>query len=374
MKATAPPLIAEIGEMLMTNLKIEEKNQTVKVTTNVPDSAKEKLEQLPPVIMMMAMTGGMGGGFGGPPMGPPAFPPSAGAPPGIIPTNSIGAFNPPVGLPEETNPVEAASVEGLPDGMKLTAATSWHVTTPSTNGEGVPTAAETPSIDILLDVRGDGLGEICAATGASFKNIKLEGGSSAKKTKTVVPGGIDAQKTFLPFDVESNSPLEHPPETLRVRLTVDLPTNAGTKINLLEGSFKYLTFENSQELTVENVPQTAKSPLKGADFKAGGVKLLRGPKNSLPETLKLECGKDHFLSRVRGTPGDILSLTEVEKGATIQRIYAKQPEGKFPDDFQIGFRLYSNLKEHTVTFRIEDVPLPNPESNPQSQPKSPLPQ
>ena len=115
-------------------------------------------------------------------------------------------------------------------------------------------------------------------------------------------------------------------------------------------------------MTIENVPQTAKQPLKGADFKAGGVKLIRGPRDVTPESLKLECGKDHFLGRVLGTPDDVPSVTEVEKGLTIQRIYAKQPDGKFPDDFQIQFKLYSNVKEHTVTFRFENIPLPTPDS------------
>ena len=379
MKATAPPLIAEIGEMLMTNLKIEQKNQTVKIATNVPDSAKQKLEQLPPVIMLMAMTGGMGGGLGGlggPPGPPPGFGSPAGFPGGLQPPSSFGAKMPSefAKLPGETDPVSASSVEGLPEGMSLTAATAWSApaVNPGVGGDQPPT--ENSSMEIVFDVRGDGLEQICAASGASFKSAKLDGGSSAKKTKTVPPGGIDAQKTFIPFELDSDSPLDHPPETLRVRLTVDLPANPGTKIKTLEGSFKYLTFEDSQELTVENVPQTAKSPLKGADFKAGGVKLIRGPRNSVPETLKLECGKDHFLSRVRGTPGDILSLTEVEKGASIQRIYAKQPEGTFPDDFEIKFRLYSHVKEHTVTFRFEDVPLPKVDAKSPSQPVSPMPQ
>ena len=125
-----------------------------------------------------------------------------------------------------------------------------------------------------------------------------------------------------------------------------------------------MTAGQSQELTIENVPQRAKSPLNDPEFKAGGVKLIRGPKDVVPQTLKLQCGEDFSLGRVRGTPGDVLSFTEVEKGATIQRIYANQPDGKFPEDFEIAFKLHSDLKEHKVTFRFENVPLPTAETKP----------
>ena len=49
---------------------------------------------------------------------------------------------------------------------------------------------------------------------------------------------------------------------------------------------------------------------------------------------------------------------------TIQRIYANQPDGKFPDEFEIEFELHSELKEHKVTFRFENVPLPTAETKP----------
>ena len=362
-KTIAPPLIAELGEMLFANLKIEARSQTVTAATNIPDSAKDKLEQLPAIVMMMAMTGGLGGPMGGPP--------SFGASPGSLDASLNSSVNAPVEFekqPGETDSVEAASTEGLPEGMTLTARTAWSrpaIAATSTSNAAATTSTtgnSNATIDILIEARGDGLETICGATGASSKTIKLDGGATLKKSKLALPGGIDSQKTFLPFDLNGGLSSEHPPQTLRVRLTVDVPSKAGTKIDVLEGSFKYLTAENSQELTIENVPQTAKQPLKGADFKAGGVKLIRGPRDVTPESLKLECGKDHFLGRVLGTPDDVPSVTEVEKGLTIQRIYAKQPDGKFPDDFQIQFKLYSNVKEHTVTFRFENIPLPTPDS------------
>ena len=60
-KATAPPLLGDLGQMLIDNLKINEQSQVVKVSTSIPDSAQQQLEQLPPLLMVMAMTGGLHG-------------------------------------------------------------------------------------------------------------------------------------------------------------------------------------------------------------------------------------------------------------------------------------------------------------------------
>jgi hypothetical protein len=286
-------------------------------------------------------------------------PPNFRGSPGSIPLNQPFQATPTISMPGETESVEATTVEGLPEGLTLTAKAAWS-TLPVVSA---PDGKVTETIEILIDVTGDDIDSICAATGVSSKVLTI-GSGSLKKSKRTLPGGIDAQKTFLAFDSDNSLPGEHPPETLRVRLAVDAPASLPTKIDVLEGSFKIITAGNSQELTIENVPQRAKTPLNDPDFKAAGVKLIRSPKDVIPQSLKLQCDKDHYLGRVRGIPGDVLSLTEVEKGVTIQRIYANQADGKFPEDFEIAFKLHSDLKEQTVTFRFENVPLPTAETKP----------
>ena len=65
-------------------------------------------------------------------------------------------------------------------------------------------------------------------------------------------------------------------------------------------------------------------------------------------------------------------MTEIDKGNTVQRLYAKQADGKFPEDFEIRFKLHTDVAEQTVTFRIENLPLPSPESKlPASAPAVP---
>lgn len=364
-KLTAPPLIAELGDLLLSNLKIEEQNSTVKISTSIPDSAQQKLEQLPAVFMMMAMTGGFGGGAGGP-GGGPKLGIGLGAFHGNSPLDNMESSE----MPGETDAVSATTVEGLPEGLTLTARSAW------SKGAAVPSAdgKATEVVEILIDVQGEGLEAICAATGATPKTITAEGGGPLKRAKRTPAGGIDAQKTFVPFDVNNSLPAEHPPATLRVRLAVDAPAKMPSKIDVLEGSFKFLTAESVKDVTIENVPTRAKTPLNEPDFKAVGLKMIRSPKDVVPQTIKLQCGKEHFLSRVEGMPGDVVSVTEVERGATIQRLYSNHAENKFPDEFEVVFKIYSNVKEETVTFRFENVPLPIELSRPVvSEPSATLP-
>ncbi|WP_397568296.1 zinc-ribbon domain-containing protein [Schlesneria sp. T3-172] len=342
-KQFAPPLIAEIGEMLLTNLKVDVNNSVVKVSTSVPDSAQQQLEQLPAVVMMMAMTGGLSGGAGVPGTG--------------MDLGLFGGNTPVVGgeldaLLGETEAVSASSVDGLPEGLTLTAKSAWSAASLSSSSPGAEV------LEILIDVQGEGLEGICGATGATSKTITTQGGGTLKRSKRVPPSGIDPQKTFLPFDVTSTLPTGHPPMTLRVRMFVDTPAKMPAQIDVLEGSFKYLTADSTKEVTIENVPQRAKTPLTEPDFKAAGLKMIRSLKDVVPQTIKLQCGKDHFLSIVQGQPGDIVSVTEVERGATIQRLYSRHPDGKFPEEFEVAFKLYENVKEQTVNFRFENVPLP----------------
>ncbi len=57
-RSTTPPLVTELLEMLITNLKVTEQGTAIKIATNIPDSAQQKLEQLPLILAGAALTGG----------------------------------------------------------------------------------------------------------------------------------------------------------------------------------------------------------------------------------------------------------------------------------------------------------------------------
>ena len=160
-KTTSPPLLAELGEMLLTNARVVEQNQTTRITTNVPDSAQAKLEQLPPILMMMAMTSGF---MPGPGSGSPAD------------SSIVDASK----QPGETAAVEPLMVEGLPEGMSVSARSAWSTTT-AIASDGTPKT----TMDVLIDVTGTGVDTICGSAGISPKLMSLEGGGQLRESPSI---------------------------------------------------------------------------------------------------------------------------------------------------------------------------------------------
>jgi len=360
-KATAPPLLGELGQMLIDNLKINEQSQMVKVSTSIPDSAQQKLEQLPPLLMVMAMTGGLNPLAGGPTPGGPG------------PANvSPGAFGE-LKKPGETAAVESVKAEGLPDGITLSAKSSWSEF-PSFGADG----KEAIPIQLILDAKGEGLKTICAFGQIATKSITVEGGGTLKTSRSVTTSGPDPLKSMVPYDAGDPFTFDHPEGAMRVKFSVDPPTGTTAKITVLEGTFKYLTAEKSDEFTIEEAPKKALRPLADPELKAAGVKLLLAKGDNLGgETLTLSCGKGHFLGKAGiSDPGDANGatqnfLSEVDKGQTVHRIQAFDQSGKFSEKLQVKFKLHRDVKEHTVSFRFENVPLPTPDSKPKSQTQQP---
>ena len=330
-KNTAPPLIAELGEMVFKNLKLDEKSRVVNVATNIPNSAQEKLEQLPPILMMMAMTGGFGG------------------PPGATPNGSPDDAT--LKMPGESDSVPPATSEGLPEGTIMLAKTRWSPI-PSVSEDG----KTSPTIDVMIDLRGPEIEKICGASGITAKPIKATGGQTLKRSKSVLPDNALPDSVFRPFDASALVPLEHPPQTLRVKLTVDAPKSDAQSIDLFEGSFKFITSENSQEITIENAPKSAKRPLTGPELKAADVKLRISLSSVTPKVLSLSCGKDYFISNVKAE--ETVGMIEFENERTWQRLISVAKGGEFAEELPITFKLSSHVKENSVAFRFENVPLP----------------
>lgn len=71
-KPSLPAFAADLVDTLVTNLTVTDHGQSVRVATSIPDSAQQKLEQLPAMLMGMAAMGGLpfgGNNRGGGPLG-----------------------------------------------------------------------------------------------------------------------------------------------------------------------------------------------------------------------------------------------------------------------------------------------------------------
>ena len=156
--------------------------------------------------------------------------------------------------------------------------------------------------------------------------------------------------------------MEHPPQTLRVKLTVDVPKTEASSIDLFEGSFKFITAENSIEITIENAPKVAKRPLTIPELKAAEVKLRLSHSNVTPPVLSLSCGKDFFISQVKAD--QTFGTIEMENEKPWQRLTCIAKAGEFPEELPITFKLNSKINENQVSFKFENVPLPPADAKP----------
>ena len=286
-KATAPPLLGDLGQMLIDNIKLDEQSQQVRIATSVPDSAQKQLEQLPAIVMVMAATGAFGSMAGGPPSSLGAGPQTASPPvASAIQSGSLGGGK----KPGETEPVPSITTKGLPDGLTLSAKTSWS-DFPSASADG----KQSVPVQLMFDVSGDALNTYCAIGQVSMKTMSLEGGSTLKTSKNAVTFGADPLKGLIPYDSEDKLSFEHPAGTMRVRFSVDPPAASATNIAALEGTFQLLTFESASDFTISDAPKKALRALADPDLKAAGVKLLLNKPllgGAGAESLTLFCGKE----------------------------------------------------------------------------------
>jgi hypothetical protein len=334
-KISGQPLFAELGDMLLNNLKLEGQSDTVRLATSIPDSAQEKLEQVPSLLMLMMMTGGAN--FGGNPFAEGGLT-SGDSGPG---PRGAGRTGPPPGAYNDgrTDAVDVPDAVGLPED------TSMKIYTAS----GLPSSNR----QFFVELEGSGLGQIVGYGPIEFKSLTLAGGGTAKAV------AMDAaSKTLVPYN--PNELLDHPEGTMRARAVIAPSAEKATVIESVEGSFKILTSAEGQDYVIENAPKSAKRPLTAPGLKAAGVKLLWG-RSAVGETLTISCAKGNFLGPVHAVfpkapleEGQYWYFIPIADKNTATQVFESP---KFPDDLQVHVKVYQGVKEQTVTFKATNVPL-----------------
>ena len=353
-KATTPPLLFELGEMLLNNVQITEQNQVVKLASNVPDSAQQKLEQLPTVLMGAMM-------FGGNPFA------GGGTPPGLSIGGNAGSFSDGLKKPGETEAVPATNAGELPPGSTLTAKTAWQQFP-----EFGPNGQQSLNMQLLVDLKGELISKASGFGRVSVKSIATVGGGSVKLAKHQSLNTPDPATTILPFDPAEGFSFEHPEETLRITIPFEPPNPPAAQLTTIIGEFKVQTADKSEEIEVDDVRLAASKPLDNPALKAAETTL----------TLKVEdtpFGKREImtLTFAAGVSTSQIAMTDAAKeGFTTyatQNPLATKPtfllmplddSGKLPEKFKLTFKIHSGLKEISVPFRFENVPLPKPETMP----------
>lgn len=351
-KSTTPPLLFELGEMLLNNVQITDQNQVVKLATSVPDSAQQKLEQLPTILLGAMMFGGG---------------PFAGGPPGLSIGGDPGSFSDGFKKPGETEAVPATNAAELPPGSILTAKTAWKQFPEfGQNGQ------QSFNMELLVDLKSELITKASGFGRVSVKTITAVGGGAVKLAKHQFDNTPDPATNFLPFDVTDGFSFDHPEETLRVTIPFEPPNPPTAQLAAVDGEFKVQTAEKSEEIVIDDVRAVANKPLDNPALKAAETTL----------TLKVEdtpFGKREVLtiSFAAGVATSQIGMSDPAKeGFTVNanrepmaakptfRLMPFDDSGKLPEKFKLTFKLHSGLKETAVPFRFENVPLPKPETMP----------
>ena len=353
-KVTTPPLLFELGEMLLNNVQVTDQNQVVKLATSVPDSAQQKLEQLPTILMGAMM-------FGGNPFA------RGGVPSGLSIGGNAGSFSDGFKKPGETEAVPALNAGELPPGSTLTAKTSWQEMP-----EFGPNGQQSYNMQMLVDLKGELLNKASGFGRVSVKSIAAVGGGVMKVAKHQTLNTPDPATNILPFDASEGFSFEHPEETLRVTIPFEPPNPPVGQLANVVGEFKVQIAEKSDEITIDDVRPAANKPLDNPALKAAEATL----------TLKVEdtpFGKREVmtLSFAAGVATSQIGMMDAAKEgfttyANRDPMVAKltfhlmpfDDSGKLPEKFKLTFKLHSGLKEVSIPFRFENVPLPKPETMP----------
>ena len=374
-KSKLPPLLMELGESLISNVRIEAHSQIVSFNTGLPDSDQQKIEQVPTVVMSMLVLGGLaadGNPFGssGDPLLMAGLGPEA-AQLGVKPdtTTSSGSRRQVMGLDWSLDAngqtqywaiaatTAPESTSGMIDNTSLTAKSACAMSVPQ----------GTRAVRVLIDLQGDGLSAICGYGQVTVSEITCKGSRAKVKPEEVMPRQILGQVLF-PFDPADGASNDSPPGTLRLAIPVELPDATASALEKLEGTFKVLTCDGREQYMIDDAVKTAKRPLNIPGLKGAGVKL------SYPiggESLTVSWAPEYFLSQIRITaPADSIGPGmknrfdwELEKNKPQQKLYARSyPGGRIPDKLQLQFNVCRGVKEKTVAFKFSNIALPAPEA------------
>lgn len=322
-----------LGDQLLSSLKVEAKDQVVTVSAGLPDSAQKEIE----LALQMAS----------------AFFASKPAA-----RNMASQQQNEGDIRARVSPEE---FDGLPEGLSIIA------------GCNLTRSIHTSKtlLDLVVELEGDLPAKICGYGQMNVKTITLPSGK-AVKIDTNEPGLRDVRsKAMFPLSPEDSYVYRMHGSHAYLHQLLEIPREAAPELETVQGSFKLLTYEGSEDFTVKDVAKSAKRPLTDPALKAAGVKLIPTFRGAAIEELKLSCNDGFFLGTARASIPDDPKKDDpsfdpdrfsfhpmIEKNRNVQS-FIPSAAGTTGENLDVQFTVYRGVKERTVTFKFSGVPLPN---------------
>ncbi|HUQ73039.1 MAG TPA: zinc-ribbon domain-containing protein [Planctomycetaceae bacterium] len=370
MKTGMPPFATELLDPLVSSLKTEDAGSAVRVTAGLPDSSQAQIAQLPAKIMGYMLTASL--------KAPGA--PGQGAFPGQPGDGTASPFGPgslpvPVGamIPPGTPAIPAKSATNLPDGASLAAKVYIKLAPPD--------RANVPPAQLAIALTLQGLpsdADFLQLGKLSFKKITANGRQAMKANEVWLNLAKPTEGSGV-LPVAAFTPVPGAELVLGEALILP-PRYAVNVLSTVEGTFLMRNGTSLKEFTVPDASSvSAETTPDDDELKSAGVKLRRETgkaKNSvgrLTETLVLTADKGHAFAELSLTdesgntvPGVVID--EVPAGGSpAWRVFVDK-ETKLPPGLTLKGRLIGNIEDTMVSFRFDDLKMPQPGQNPGQAP------
>lgn len=348
-KGQLPPWASALTDMLMSNLKVTSSNRVVMLNTNIPDSAKDQLVQLPANIMMtMAMSGMMGGGPGQ----------ANGGGADLETPVSPGEFSSSFGEPTS---VKASTIEGLPEGFQLTGSLQDGFVF---EGAGNEDSKNKRKLNFVLQLEFSGPPEQClvAAVGRPADGEATTANGESVKLLPESFQGFGTERS--PYELYINPLGVSSVASGAGMYPLEVAKDETESFQLIKGSFPILTGSKSKMVEVADLRKQAGKESSDPDLKAAGLEIKLETRKDFGEEAEvavISVKEGFLLSRIEAIDAQGESIFGFPETGPTERVQILRPEinqKKLKDG--VGFRayVYTDLKEVTVPFTFENVPLP----------------
>jgi|GEM_PF-4335699 len=351
-KGTLPPFLTEMADFLVGSLQTTAQSQIIQVSTNIPDSAQEKLTQLPTMLFMMAATSGMMPSGAG--MNPLSLlmgnSPGAGmGQDGFSPNGDAGA------VPGMAKPF-IAQLEDAPENVQL----EGLILDFSSGEAGDASTQEKRKLFLVLSTRWTGPQEECLMAAAGGLTL---GSGQTESGEEFALNFMDSVGTRVNGEMKTVALHEFGDAQVHVgNVEFEISQAEIGPLNSVTGKITLVTGKSVKVVRVENFPEQLGKAPTDPELKAAGfsIRRMKG-ENTDGERMIVSVKKGYLLSVPQIVDADDQAIAFTKSGENErEHIVELNEDDQSRDDMSIKTTIYTDLDEQVIPFTFERIDLPKP--------------
>ncbi|MDB5390114.1 MAG: hypothetical protein JWM11_5760 [Planctomycetaceae bacterium] len=332
-----------VGDAMISSAKSAQKELVVETILNLPAKSRENLRAIPNELFTALMAGGASEGTEDKPTR--SKPSAAGFSPQVDKEEFRGAA------------VIVEKLEGLPKGLLLRGRAGWMPDGYKKKNEGQPLAR---LLTFDIEYGGEIAGRIVEIGNLQIKKIETDPAQFLKLTTN--PDAVLRPSPFHGFvDKRSASDIFSPYDCVQIRLHLEHPDVAPTKLTIVEGEVTLRVATETKSIMIPELLSQIGKPVTDPDLKAAGFEIIsevgiQGEEFWIAYFARTAKVDDFRVVRADGKRMDlapiVMSWDQFGKPG-----YAIGSNAKPPAGLAGKVILHTQFEELTVPFRFENVPV-----------------